>query len=70
MIAKVPIELNLAGVYMPPILFTVLIGFSLAGVVAHFLNYFNLARYFYFPPIAFIAMGIIFTILVGKVLPF
>ena len=65
---KVPMEFAIGGVYMPPLLIAVILGTAIAVVVARLLNRYRLSRYLFYPPLVFVALAVIFTVLVGTVL--
>ena len=64
---NIPCEFSIGGVYMPPILIAAILGTITAGVVAHILNRLRLSRYFFYPPLVFVAMVVIFTVLFGTI---
>ena len=43
--ANIPMEISIGGIYFPPIMFAILLGVLLAGVIAKLLNKFNLTRF-------------------------
>jgi len=59
--ANVPMEISIGGIYFPPIMFAILLGVLLAGIVAKLLNRFDLTRYVWHPPLFFIALSVICT---------
>jgi hypothetical protein len=61
----VPSEFAIGGVYMPPLLIAAILGTAMAVVVARLLNRYRLSRYFFYPPLVYLAMTIIFTVLIG-----
>ena len=63
--SAVPHELALGGVYMPPMLVAALVGAGLAVIAAKLLNRSRLSRPFHYPPLVFVALTILFTVLVG-----
>lgn len=65
---NVPSEFAIGGVYMPPLLVTAILGTIAAGVAARLLNRFRLSKYFFYPPLVFVALAVIFTVLFGTVL--
>ena len=65
---NVPSEFHIGGVYMPPLLIAALLGTIAAAVTARLLNRYRLSRYFFYPPLVFVALAIIFTGLFGAVL--
>ena len=65
---RVPAEISLGFLYIPPFFVDAVAGVILAYVVARVLNRTGLSRYFWHPPLAFLAlvvlMGSLFGILV------
>ena len=61
-------EISIGGVYMPPLFVASIIGVILAIVVAKLLNKYRLSKYFFYPPLVFVAMAAIFTVLVDILL--
>ena len=63
-----PHEFAIGGVYMPPLLIAAILGTIGAVVTARLLNRYRLSRYFFYPPLVFVALAVIFTVLFGTVL--
>jgi len=61
----IPHEFAIAEVYMPPLLVAAFLGLVAAIVTARLLNRYRLTRYFFYPPLVFIAFTIIYTVLIG-----
>jgi len=61
----VPSELAIGGVYMPPMLIAGLLGVVAALLTASLLNRYRLSRYFFYPPLVFVALAVIYTGLIG-----
>ena len=61
----IPHEFAIAEVYMPPLLVAAFLGLVAAFVTAHLLNRYRLSRYFFYPPLVFIALTVIYTIFIG-----
>jgi hypothetical protein len=61
----VPSEVALWGVYFPPLLLASLLGICAAVATALALNRYRLSRYFYYPPIVFLSLAVIYTGLIG-----
>jgi hypothetical protein len=61
-----PHEFSLGGVYMPPLLVAALFGVIAAIVTANLLNRYRLSRYFFYPPLVFLALMVIHTLLIGE----
>ncbi|HAJ91533.1 MAG TPA: DUF1656 domain-containing protein [Gammaproteobacteria bacterium] len=63
-----PQEFTLGGVYLPPLLIAALFGVLAALVTARLLNRYRLSNYFFYPPLVFLALMIIYTVLIGTFL--
>ena len=61
----IPSEFTIAGVYFPPLVIASIFGTLAAGVTAMLLNRYRLSEYFYYPPLVFVALAIIYTGLIG-----
>ena len=61
----IPHEFAIAEVYMPPLLVAAFVGLIAAIATARLLNRYRLTRYFFYPPLGFIAFTIIYTVLIG-----
>lgn len=61
----IPHEFAIGEVYMPPLLVAAFLGLIAAMVTAHLLNRYRLTRYFFYPPLVFIALTIIYTVFIG-----
>ena len=61
----IPHEFAIAEVYRPPLLVAAVLGLMAAMVTARLLNRYRLTKYFFYPPLVFIALTIIYTILIG-----
>ena len=62
---NVPSEFAIGGVYMPPMLIAAILGMLLAALTGRMLNRYRLSRYFFYPPLVFLALTVIFTVTVG-----
>jgi len=62
---NIPSEFAIGGVFMPPLLVASLLGAVAAVVTARLLNRYRLSRYFFYPPLVFLALMIIYTVLIG-----
>lgn len=60
-----PHELNIGGVYLPPLLVAALLALILTVFTVLVLNRYRISRYFYKPELVFIALLAIYTILIG-----
>ena len=61
----IPSEVAIAGVYFPPLLFAGILGTVAAILTAFVLNRYRLSRFFYYPPVVFLALAVIYTSLIG-----
>lgn len=64
----VPSEFAIGGVYVPPLLILGILGTIAAVVTTHLLNRYRLSTFFFYPPLVFVALVIIFTVFFGTVL--
>jgi hypothetical protein len=65
---NVPSEFAIGGVYMPPMLIAGILGVMLAVLTAWLLNRYRLSRYFFYPPLVFVALTVIYTVTVSTFL--
>lgn len=56
----IPHEVNLAGVYFPPYLVAGILGVVGATITARVLNRFRLSRFFFYPPLVFLALAVLY----------
>jgi len=61
----IPHEFAIGEVYMPPLLVAAFLGLIAAMVTVRLLNRYRLSRYFFYPPLVFLALMIIYTVLIG-----
>ncbi len=63
---QIPHEFAVGGVFMPPLLVAALLGAVAAFLTARLLNRYRLSKYFFYPPLVFLALMIIYTVLIDK----
>jgi hypothetical protein len=61
----VPHEFAIGGIFMPPLLVAAILGTVAAVVTARILNRFRLSRYFFYPPLVFLALTVLYTTVIG-----
>jgi hypothetical protein len=61
----IPHEFTIGGVYMPPLLIVAILGMLAAAATARLLNRYRLSRYFFYPPLVFLALAVIYTVIIG-----
>ncbi len=61
----IPKEFAIGGVYFPPLLIAALLGVTAAALTAIALNRYRLSRFFFYPPLVFVALAVIYTGLIG-----
>lgn len=66
--SRLPAEISLNGVYLPPWLLAALGGLLLALVVTSLANRTGLSRFVWHPPLFFVALVLAGTILLGSTL--
>jgi hypothetical protein len=64
----IPKEFTIGGVYFPPLLIAGILGVTAAMLTAMLLNRYRLSRYFFYPPLVFLALAVIYTGLIGTFL--
>ena len=64
----IPHEIAIGDVFLPPLLVAAFLGLLATIVTANLLNRYRLSHYLYNPPLAFIAMVTIYTVLIGTFL--
>jgi hypothetical protein len=64
----IPRELAIGEVYLPPLLIASVLGMMAALVTARLLNHYQLSKYFFHPPLVFVLLAVIYTVLIGTVL--
>lgn len=62
-----PSEVQIFGVYLPPFFFVCVLGLICAVVTGHVLNQTGLSRLFWHPPLAFLAIWVLASSLIGLV---
>jgi uncharacterized integral membrane protein len=65
MLTGVPSEVQILGVYFPPLFVAIVIGLLCAVVVAQLLNQTGLSRFFWHPPLANAALWLLASALIG-----
>lgn len=64
----IPSEVAIGGIYFPPLLLAGVLGVALAALTAFLLNRYRLSRFFWYPPLVFLALSVIYTGLIGTFL--
>jgi hypothetical protein len=65
MFHPIPSELPVGGMYLPPALLLGLLGLAAAWVVTKILNRTRLSRFFWNPPLAFLAIWALMSAVIG-----
>ena len=61
----IPSEFAIGGIYFAPLFIASIVGVLGAMLTAMLSNRYRLSRFFYYPPLIFIALAVIYTGLVG-----
>lgn len=61
----IPHEFAIGEVYFPPLLIAAILGVLAAMTTAMLLNRFRLSRYFFYPPLVFLALAVIYAVIIG-----
>lgn len=64
----IPHELVFGDLFLPPLLVAAIVGTIIAMIIARLLNRLRLSRYFFYPPLVFVALVVVLTVVVGTVL--
>ncbi len=64
----IPHEIAFREVFMPPLLVAGTLAVIATMVTVHLLNRYRLSRYFYYPPLVFVALTVIYTVVIGTVI--
>jgi hypothetical protein len=65
---SIPHEFIIGEVYLPPLLVAASLGLLASLVTARLLNRFRLSNYFFYPPLVFIGLMVVYTIIIGALL--
>jgi hypothetical protein len=61
----IPSEININGVFVPPLLVAAILALVATALTALALNRYRLSRWFFYPPLVYLAMLVIYTVLIG-----
>jgi hypothetical protein len=61
----IPAEFQIGGVFMPPFFVASILGTLVAVFTTRWLNRAGLSRYLFYPPLVFVALIIIYSVLIG-----
>jgi hypothetical protein len=64
----IPHEIALGEIFMPPLLVAGTLAVVATVMTVHLLNRYRLSRYFYYPPLVFVALTVIYTVVIGTVI--
>ena len=67
MFTRIPSEIQILGVYFPPLIVAILAGLLCAVGLARLLNWTGLSRFFWHPPLAFTALWLLSAALIGLI---
>ncbi len=63
-----PAEFPIQGIYFSPVLVSATLGLIAASITAQLLNRFRISRFFYYPPLVYLSIAVIYTVLIGTFL--
>lgn len=64
-------EIHIGELLIPPMLVAGIFGIIAASITAKLLNKYRLSKYFFYPPLVFVALTVIYTITIGWIfIPF
>ena len=64
-ILPIPTEVEIFGVYVPPLLLAAILGAIAMVMTLRFLNRHRLSRYFYLPEVVLLSLTAIYTVIIG-----
>lgn len=64
----IPHEIHIGEVLIPPMLIAGILGVIAASITAKLLNKYRLSKYFFYPPLAMVALMVIYTVLFGWII--
>ena len=62
---QIPHEFAIGGVFIPPLLIVSILGTIAAVVTVRLLNRYRLSKYFFYPPLVYLALTVIYTVFIG-----
>lgn len=62
---NIPSEFAIGGIYLPPLFVVCFLGILLAYWTSSLLNRYRLSRYFFYPPLVFLALSFIYSVVLG-----
>lgn len=65
-----PHEISIGGVYAPPEFIAAFLGLILALITSQLLNKYKISNKFFYPPLVMISLVVIYTIIIGILIPF
>ncbi len=65
MMQFIPSEFAIGGVFFPPLLIASILGVTAAALSALLLNRYRLSRCFFYPPVVFLALAVIYAVFIG-----
>jgi hypothetical protein len=63
----VPHEIDIGGVYLPPILIAAILGALAALATGRALDRVRLSKYFFCPPLMMLSLAVIYTVIIGTI---
>jgi len=63
-----PHEFAISGVFMPPLLIVGILATLAAALTARLLNRYRLSRFVAYPPLVFVALIAIYTVIIGTLI--
>jgi len=64
----IPSEFVIGEILMPPLLVAAVLGVVAAAVTGRVLGRYRLSRFFFYPPLVFVALAVIYTGVIGTFL--
>ena len=61
----IPHEIAISEVFFPPLLIASFLGLVATVITVRLLNRYRLSRFFFYPPLVFLALTVIYTLIIG-----
>jgi hypothetical protein len=62
---SIPSEFTIGGIYLSPLFIAGCLGVLLSYWTVSLFNRYRLSRYFFYPPLVFIALAVLYTVVIG-----
>jgi hypothetical protein len=68
MMSLTPSEFGIGGIFVPPLLVAALAALLATWGTSRILNRFRLSRHFFYPPLVYLSLVVIYSVLIGSLI--